>query len=1524
MGMWTTLVMDQSHSSWCVGTPGFPEQGIDRYFPCQEETLRQITFVGLIVFAIPRIIALLRGPSLAVPKSILYFVKLINAGLLLSLHLALYFTALANGAECIARSTPCSLVSLWVGAGALTMAIGLHHLEHLRSRPASPILIFFWLSMLLTGAVKLRTLILAQEHERNPFDFGLYVSFLGLALIQCILENVPKAGAYYGTLDDDDVHNESPEATANIFSRLTFYWMDPLMKLGYRKNLEQNDLWELKKQDRAHTTGEEFQGKWEEELLGKKPSLLRALARTYGLTFGSAAIFKSIQDLLAFVQPMFLRRMMEFAQSYTNPSTDGPQPVERGFTIAVLMLLTAVVQTIMLHQYFHICLITGMRMRSAIVTAIYRKSLRLSSLSRQDSTVGEIVNLQSVDTTRLSDLCSYGHIIWSGPLQIALALTFLYQTLGPAIFAGLGVMILMIPVNAFLATRARTLNKAQMAAKDNRTKMMDEVLNGIKVIKLYAWEVPFLQKINKAREAELDTLKKLGFLSAYQSFTWACTPFLVSFVSFAVYTLVSDEPLTSAKVFVCISLFNLLQFPLAMFPSMISAVIEASVSFNRIYKFLRHEELDRHAVVHEPALHHHNHNRPHGTGPADVDRIIVDHASFEWTKTGPVILEDLSFRVKDGDVFAIVGSVGAGKSSLMAALLGEMYKIRGDVRVRGSIAYVPQTAWIMNATLQENILFGKPYEPQFYAAVIKACGLKTDLDVLPGGDSVEIGERGINLSGGQKQRVAIARAVYSRADIYLFDDPLSAVDAHVGRHIFNQVLGPEGILKDKARVLVTHGIHFLPEVNVVMMLQKGKVCELGDFQGLMAKEGPLHALMKEFGKRREEDDYVDDDDEGLSHDEEVDGSGDRVVPIVGSFGSQTHEHHRGTPRRRRSSGGLQKAASRADVVASSTKLAPPTTALMTKEESAVGSVSWDVYKSYAKACSMKGVVAYLIIAVLSQAASVFQNIYLANWAEENDRLNPSAFGGARNGHVLKRLAVYGAIGIFYSLTIIGQVIFVWIYCGIRSARRMHSQMLNNLFELPQGFFDTTPLGRILNRFSKDMYTVDEVLPRVFLGYFRTLFMVLSVIFVNIMGSPMFFVFAIPLGFLYYHFQRFYLSTSRELKRLDSTTRSPIYAHFSETLGGVSTIRAFKQELRFMYTNEQKVDNNMRAYYPSISSNRWLAVRLEFIGSLIVFGSALFTVITIMVNGRISAGIVGLMLVYSLNVTQTLNWMVRQSCEIETNIVSVERIQEYIALPREAPHEIPENRPPQEWPGHGRIEFRHYSTRYRAGLDLVLKDVSFTIPAQSKVGIVGRTGAGKSSLTLALFRLIEPATGDILIDSVDIARLGLHDLRSRLTIIPQDPVLFAGTVRDNLDPFHSLPDAQLWRALESASLTATISSLPLKLAAPVNPNGENFSVGQRQLICLARALLRPTRILILDEATAAIDVETDTIIQKTIRREFAHCTVLTIAHRIHTVLDCDQILVLDAGRVAELASPTVLLRDKKSVFYGLAKEAGEVN
>lgn len=1479
------------------------------FTPCFEDSVvMMVPAVFLMVFGIVRLWQLSKRNSLPLDMTSnwLYFAKMSVLALLTIMTVAMASRSIILSPSWI---DDIQILDQIVGVFVVIFVVALHYLEYTRERIASTVLLFFWLLTISAQAIKVHTLVSLDVHKSDISAFVLFVTSFVLSVIMFALENVPRPKSEYMLLDEDEM--DCPEATANIFSRLTFSWMTPLMKLGYKQPLMMDDLWNLKPEDQAAVISERFEQNWDLEMKKKNPSLLRALWATLGGPFLFAGFFKAMQDLLQFTQPLLLRELMVWVNSY---STNEPQPPYRGTLIAVGMFLTAISQTMFLHQYFQLCFSTGMRIRAALVTTIYKKTMVLSNSSRQASTVGEIVNHMSVDAQRLMDLCTYFHIVWSGPFQIVLALYFLWQTMGPSIWAGVAVLILAIPLNTYLAKKMRAYQKKQMGNKDARVKFMNEILNGIRVIKLYAWEKSFLKRISYIRnDLELAMLKRLGLLNAVQSFTWASIPFLVSLCTFAVYVAVSPVPLTSQTAFVAISLFNLLQFPLTVFPNVISSTIEATVSLYRIEGYLVADEIDPNAVQREPL--------PNSAAiAAGTPLVDVKDAAFKWNKSdAEPTLENVNFAVKKGELAAVVGRVGSGKSSLMSALLGDMLKTSGSVKIRGSVAYASQQPWIMNCSLRDNITFGAKFDPVFYETVLEACSLKADIAMLTAGDMTEIGERGINLSGGQKARVSVARAVYARADIYVFDDPLSAVDAHVGKHIFDHVLGPDGLLKSKARVLVTHGIAFLPKVDKVLMLRHGKIILSGTYQELIRQKSELYQLVVEFGNQsvnpQEEDettliadiDSVETDDEGEL------GNCEENLAITKTLSHESRERQNSvssaTTLRRPSMASLRNVGKKQSLLIKEQ--------LMTVEESAKGSVDKSVYWTYAKSCSAVGVAMLLLFQIIAQGSQVGSSLWLKYWSDQNQK-------SGSNDRVWVYLGIYAAIGWSSVIFTVLQTVVLWVYCAIRSARVLHSNMLHSVLRSPMSFFDTTPLGRIINRFSKDQHTIDEMLPRTFSAYFRVLFSVISTVCVICYSTPPFTLLIVPLIFVYMAVQRYYLQTSRELKRLDSVSKSPIYSYFQQTLSGagVATVRAYEQQERFMHENRCRLDENQKAYFPSISCNRWLAVRLEFLGSIIIFGAAILAVVEVVYGGNLDAGLVGLSVSYALGTTQALNWVIRSFCEIETNIVSVERVKEYIDLPSEAPEIIETNRPSHIWPEKGMIEYRDYSTRYRAGLDLVLKGISFKVAPKEKVGIVGRTGAGKSSLSLSLFRIIEASSGSIVVDGVDISTIGLHDLRSRLTIIPQDPVLFAGTVRDNLDPFNAHDDVEIWQVLENSHLKDHIAKLEGKLNAVVLEGGENFSVGQRQLICLARALLRRTTVLVLDEATAAIDVETDSIIQETIRREFADCTILTIAHRINTVMDSDKILVLDQGMIAEYDSPKNLLAKPDSVFYSLAKQAGQ--
>ncbi|KAF9359851.1 hypothetical protein BGX26_011228 [Mortierella sp. AD094] len=1474
------------------------------FTPCFEDSvLRLIPVLFLILTGVPRLVHLSKQSSLVHPsKNWRQVLKLLGIAALTSTTVVIQVLRW-NVDPSVSLEFLCAIIEIASQIFALALTI----VENKKSFLSSNILLVFWLLLVSSTGAKLRTLVIGCPASDST-DTYLYGAKLALTVFIFSLETLRKdAGIRLG----EDDYQKCPEDEANIFSIASFHWVTGLMRKGYAKPLTFDDLWVLRNEDQSKNVSFAFADAWEKELKKEHPSLVRAISTAFGKPFYIAGIWKAANDILGFLQPVLLREMLRFVMSY---KTDNPQPLYRGYTISCLMLACSLSQTTVLHQYFHLCFRTGMHIRAGLVTAIYQKSLRLSNSARQTFTVGEIVNHMSIDAQRVQDLVTYLHVVWSGLFQIAIAMYLLFDTMSWAIFAGVTVMILMIPLNARLSVYMKDYQKEQMKNKDTRIKLMNELLNGIRVIKLYAWEGTFLQKVLTVRnDYELETMKKIGYLSAVQSFTWACTPFLVSLATFSVYALVLKKPMTTDIVFTSISLFNLLQFPLAMFPNVISSAVDAYVAMGRVHKFLTSAEVDPNSIILEDP------RKLSGRSASDKYTLLVKDASYSWYKNSPPVISDINLALQKNCLLSVIGRVGTGKSSLIAALCGDLERVSGEIRIRGSVAFVPQQAWIMNDTLRANILFGNTYDPVFYQKTIEACCLQQDFDMLLGGDMTEIGERGINLSGGQKARISLARAVYARADIYLFDDPLSAVDAHVGRTIFDKVIGPKGLLAGKTRVLVTHQIQYLAQSTSIMMMRDGSIVEQGSYQELMRKKTDVYQLVTEFGNDSSDEEAADD---GLMIAESGEQNG-HLEDEAENFPAEEAPLLSTTPRSARR-GSIRSSTSartlRRPSVASIhqrgkvAKADQPKNNIIAEEQMRQGSVHRSVYLAYAKACSYTSVFMYILSMLFSQGASISTSLWLTHWSSDND-------SGNVDHKTMYYIGVYAALGFSYSILTVFQSIILQVYCGIRSARVLHQEMLHSVLRSPMTFFDTTPMGRILNRFSKDQSTIDEVLPRSFSGYSRTLFQVASVLLVVTISTPSFIVVIIPFSFVYLWLQRYYIATSREIRRLDSVSRSPVFAHFQETLGGISTIRAYRQQKRFIQGNEFRLDQNLRAYYPSIAGNRWLAFRLETLGSIIIFGAAFMSVVSLSRNIAVDPGLVGLSLTYALSITQTLNWMVRQYTEIESNIVSVERLQEYIELKPEAPEIIEDNRPSQEWPADGRVDFINYETRYRPGLELVLRGVNCSIRPREKIGICGRTGAGKSSLTLSLFRIIEAVSGQILVDGRDISKLGLYDVRSRFSIIPQDPVLFAGTIRFNLDPLGTKTDQELWQALSDSYLKDYVSQMEGGLNAMVLEQGDNFSVGQRQLICLARALLRKTSLLVLDEATAAIDLETDALVQAIIRRQFRDCTILTIAHRINTIMDSDRIMVLDQGRVAEFDSPAKLLADPTSTFYSLAKESG---
>ncbi|XP_033748018.1 LOW QUALITY PROTEIN: multidrug resistance-associated protein 1-like [Pecten maximus] len=1029
--------------------------------------------------------------------------------------------------------------------------------------------------------------------------------------------------------------------------------------------------------------------------------------------------------------------------------------------------------------------------------------MTMSSEMHKSTTLGETVNLMSVDCQRIQDTFNFLWSLTTVPLQTAIGIYLLwtYVELGPSCLAGLAVLMFMVPLNSFVAVKQRKFQSLVLAYKGQRIKLFSEILNGMKVLKMYAWEPSFTEKVLEIRQQELRRLKHIAIFRGFTTFCFLLAPFVVMLATFATYVVTSDShTLRADQAFVALALFNILRVPVNLLSQLISYGVQAMVSIKRIRNYLSGSDLDP--------------NNVHFTDSNDY-AVEVNHGTFTWDREMPQpTLKDIHFHIPDGQLVAVVGQVGAGKSSLISSLLGNLNKLQGNVTVKGKVAYVPQEAWIQNATLMNNILFGKQLLAKKYKKVIEACGLGPDLEMLPGGDQIEIGEKGINISGGQKQRISLARAVYNNSNVYLMDDPLSAVDAHVGKHIFNKVIGAKGLLKNKTRVLVTHGIQWLPMVDNILVMVDGRISESGSYEDLISHDGPFAQFLKEY--------FLEDEEEDDKVDPELRAIKDKIFQQVETVTSEglTSDDQRSLPLSLRRASVSRRGSRLLKRKEEIRKPIVGTKQQLTQQETAkVGGVKMDVFTSYFGAAGWWSVAVIMIMFAGFHTTSIFSNFWLTFWTEDTTLLNLSLQDTPEYiDRSYSYLLVYGLLGVIQAVLVLIYGLMLAVRMVI-AAGKLHKKMLLTIMRCPMSFFDTTPIGRIINRFSSDVDIMDNSLPITCRISLNTFFLSLSTVIVVSVNTPEFLIIIVPVAVLYFIILKFYIPTSRQLKRLESMTRSPVYNHFSETVSGASVIRAYRAQDRFIKESMDRVDQNLVFYYGYFVSSRWLGVRLELLGNLLILAAALFGVF----SPDQSGAIVGLSISYALQATSVLNVLVVNISDLQSNTVSVERIKEYSEVEAEAEWYC--KKPPQSgWPRQGEIIFQDYKMRYRRDLDLVLKGISVHIHHGEKIGIVGRTGAGKSSLTLSLFRLIEGTGGSITIDGVRIADIGLHNLREKLTILPQDPVLFSGTLRMNLDPFDKYNDDQLWIALQQAHLSEFVKTLPGSLSYQCGEGGQNFSVG----------------------------------------------------------------------------------------------------
>ncbi|XP_078169806.1 ABC transporter C family member 10-like isoform X1 [Carex rostrata] len=1259
----------------------------------------------------------------------------------------------------------------------------------------------------------------------------------------------------------DQKSNVTLLSTAGFFSIMSFWWLNPLMKKGYEKPLEEKDIPDLGEIDRAGTQYTIFLDKLnhKKQTSNQKslsPSIFWTIVSCHKREIFVSGFFALLKVLTLSAGPMILNAFIKVSMGQEAFKYEG-------YVLAVGLFFAKCTESLSQRQWYFRTRRQGLQVRSLLSAAIYKKQQRLSNLAKLTHSSGEIMNYVTVDAYRIGEFPYWFHQTWTTSLQLCIALVILYKAVGLATISSMVVIILMVACNAPLANLQHKFQTRLMEAQDKRLKAMSESLVNVKVIKLYAWDGHFRKVIEELRQKEYVWIRAFQLRKAYNIFLSWSSPVVVSAATFlACYLL--GIPLEPSNVFTFVATLRLVQIPVRQIPEVIGVVIQAKVAFARIEKFLEAPELQTEKMRMDAFE---SMEKP----------VVMESCDFSWDENlSRPTLRNVSLVVKAGEKVAICGEVGSGKSTLLAAFLGEVPKTRGMIQVCGKIAYVSQNAWIQTGTVQENILFGSPMNKQRYQETLERCSLVKDLEMLPFGDQTQIGERGINLSGGQKQRVQLARALYQNADIYLLDDPFSAVDAQTASSLFNEYV--MGALANKTVLLVTHQVDFLPTFDRVMLMSDGEIlrsaafCEL--FASCMEFQDLVHAHKETAGIEKLNNMVPQNNKNETINGHEISKiDGGTIKNVLQKENAKLSE------------GGSDQ--------------------LIKKEERERGNTGLKPFMQYLG--QNKGYLYYSLL-VLAHIVFVTGQISQNTWMAGNVQ-NP-------NVSTLKLILVYLGIG-FGTVFILFFRSLLLVVLGLEASKSLFSQLLGSLFRAPMGFYDSTPLGRILSRVSSDLTIVDLDVPVAFvsatsatLNAYSNLGVLAGVTWQVLFVSVFMIVLAIRI-------QRYHRASAKELMRINGTTKSLMVNLLSESIAGAITIRAFEEEDRFFAKYLELIDKNASPYLYNFSSSEWLIQRLETMSAAIVASSAL--VMTLLPPGTFGAGFVGMALSYGLSLNNSFVNSIQNQCKLENLIISVERINQYMNIESEAPEVIEDSRPPPNWPAIGTVKIQGLKIRYRPDTPLVLCGITCTFQGGHKIGIVGRTGSGKTTLIGALFRLVEPAGGKIVIDGLDITKIGLHDLRSRFGVIPQDPTLFHGSVRYNMDPLGQFTDQQIWEVLDKCQLREAVQEKEHGLDSLVVEDGSNWSMGQRQLFCLGRALLRRSRILVLDEATASIDNATDAILQKTIRTEFVDCTVITVAHRIPTVMDCNMVLAISDGKLVEYDDPMKLMNTEGSMFRELVKE-----
>ncbi|XP_068628825.1 ATP-binding cassette sub-family C member 4-like isoform X2 [Battus philenor] len=1342
---------------------------------------------------------------------------------------------------------------------------------------------------------------------------------------------------------------------ANVLSRAWFVWMMPTFWRGYKRDLYDSDLTKPKDNHLSDKLGDRLEKKWLEEIAlaskqSRKPSLLRAMTKAFWLSYAPSGIMFLIQALiLKPFQPVALSMLLAYWEPGSNMT------YEQAVYCAAAVILMSLLIAFLNHHGTYSTQQFGMKVRIAACSLIYRKVMRMSSGALAQTTAGQVVNLLSNDVNRFDYAFIYTHFIWLLPLQVIVVCFLIYAKIGYAAIIGVvGIVLQTIPVQSYMSKIAAHLRMRTACKTDERVRIMDEIINGMQVIKMYAWEKPFEKVVALARKNEIKCITSASYLrGVYLSFM-VFTERLTLYITLTSYSLFGYQ-VTADIAFPLAQMFNILQATVAiLMPMTLSQSMEAYTSVLRIEALLLLDEReDLRSVpdvdiaklvqrvekkkiknlseidlcpdtfksidedgIYNPGFEYNEKGlmkQALSTVPPCPDvGILLQDVSANWTEGGPITLHNINLTVPKGKLCAIIGSVGSGKSSILQLLLNELRPTRGRIHLSGPLSYASQEPWLFVATVRQNILFGLPYHPKKYKEVVKVCALQKDFQQFPHGDQTLVGERGASLSGGQRARINLARAVYRQADIYLLDDPLSAVDAHVGKQLFNECIN--GYLRHTTRILVTHQLHYLKAADYIAIVNNGSIEAKGTYDELIVSG-------KDFAKL-------------LSSTQDE---------------NDTNENEKPAPMSRRTSARLS--TTRRPSLAESTTGCEIPAQEMEEEQRESGSMGWHVYGAYLRAGGKTPRLIFMVLLlVIGQLSATLCDYWVTFWTNEvtrqkeretnntmidYDRVPETTnstfsildyFSGIEIQPDLNLHAYIGPLDTSHYLYVYSALIlcciffitaraFMFFKVCMTASRNLHNDMFHSMLRGVMRFFDTNSSGRILNRFSKDIGALDELLPRFLLECIQIYLVMFSILALNAAALVWTLLPTTIILLLFYTILQIYLKSAQSIKRLEGTTRSPVFSHMSATLNGISTIRSAGAQQRLIQEFDRFQDIHTSTWSSYLASGVTLGFWLDFI--CVIYLTIVIVAFLVIDSKTIFSGNVGLAISQTLILTGMLQFGVRQTAEVISQMTSVERILQYTHIEREAQWDKGAKETPKGWPWQGRIEFRNCYMKYTPEDLPVLKNLNLVIEKGWKVGVVGRTGAGKSSLISSLFRLAI-VEGEVLIDDVDTSYLSLQELRSKISIIPQEPVLFSATVRYNLDPFNNYEDEQLWKALEAVDLKEAIPALDFK----VSEGGSNFSLGQRQLVCLARAILRENRILVLDEATANVDPKTDEFIQNTIRKKFADCTVLTVAHRLNTIMDSDRVMVMDSGRLVEFDHPYHLLNNPEGHFTKMVKETNE--